>query len=121
MSRNRTIRTALNDVFWERVSQVLTERGLRYSHLWDKVIRDKNTYTNWRKKRTVPRISDIEEIAIALDVSPADLLRESRVVGALATPEQLVLPFEPGSKGVKLELECSAAGFVLRAPVQRVS
>ncbi len=39
--------------------------------------RDKNTYSNWRTRKTIPRLSDIEEIAAALNVAPADLLRPS--------------------------------------------
>ena len=78
------------------------------------VIRDKNTYTNWRNKRTIPKISDVEEIASALNVSPADLLRPSRGKKIARIAEQRQLPFEPGSKGAKLELEYTQVGFVLR-------
>ena len=77
MYRKKPIRTGLNDLFWDRVSEVLVEQGRQYSDLWQTVIRDKNTHTNWRNKRTIPQISDLEEIASALNVSPADLLRPS--------------------------------------------
>jgi transcriptional regulator with XRE-family HTH domain len=106
----------LNDLFWQRVSDVLSERGLVYGDLWEKVQRNKNTYTNWRKKRTIPQISDLEEIALALRVAPGDLLRPSGGHESAVIGEQLELPFEPGRKGASLELEYTAAGFVLKLP-----
>jgi len=113
--------TPLNDLFWDRVSEVLAGQGLQYADLWQTVVRNKNTYTNWRNKKTVPRISDVEEIASALHVSPADLLRRSEEQAPARVAEQLLLPFEPRWRGAKLELECTQVGFVLRIPAKRAS
>jgi len=89
--------------------------------LWEIVSRDKNTYTNWRKGRTIPQISDVEEIAAALNVSPAELFKPSEGKRTAQIVNQLQLPFEPGSKGAKLELECSPMGLVLKIPSKRAS
>ena len=121
MSRNKPTRTALNDLFWHRVTEVLEEQGLQYRDLWQTVVRDKNTYTNWRKRRTVPQLSDIEEIAAALHVSPAELLTASKTGQTARIGEQLQLPFELNSMSAKLELEYTAVGFVLRIPSSRAS
>jgi transcriptional regulator with XRE-family HTH domain len=107
---------SLNDLLWQRVSEVLSEQGRTFSDLWREVVRDKNTYTNWRSGKTVPRISDLEEIAQALRVSPADLLRTSRSNRRSKLVEQLQLPFNPGRKEARLELEYAATGFLLRLP-----
>jgi transcriptional regulator with XRE-family HTH domain len=95
---------------------VLAERGLAYGDLWEKVQRNKNTYTNWRKKRTIPQISDLEEIALALRIAPGELLRPSDGRESAPISEQLELPFEPGRKGASLELEYTAGGFILKLP-----
>ena len=50
---------------------MLAEQGRAYSDLWEDIVRHKNTYTNWRNLTTELRISDLEEIAKALHVSPA--------------------------------------------------
>jgi transcriptional regulator with XRE-family HTH domain len=108
-------------LFWNRVSEVLAGQGRQYRDLWQTVVRDKNTYSNWRNQRTIPRISDIEEIALALNVSPADLLKPSGGQATARLEEQLQLPFEPNSLGAKLELEYTPVGFILRIPVKRAS
>ena len=69
----------------------------------------------------MPQVSDIEEIASALRVSAADLLRPSLGRETALTPEQLQLPFEPGSQGAKLQVEYTPAGFILRIPATRAS
>ncbi len=75
MSRKKSgQRTTLNDLLWQRVDEVLAARGERRSELWKRVQRNKNTYTNWIKRRTVPQISDLEELAEALGVPASDLL-----------------------------------------------
>jgi transcriptional regulator with XRE-family HTH domain len=121
LSRKIPSRTALNDLFWTRVSEVLAGQGRHYRDLWKEVIRDKNTYSNWRNRKTIPQISDVEEIAAALSVSAADLFRLSDGRPAAIVGEQLQLPFEPNSKGAMLELECTPIGFVLRIPMRRAS
>ena len=121
MSRKKPTRTALNDLFWSRVSEVLSGQGRQYRDLWQAVVRDKNTYSNWRNRKTIPQLSDIEEIASALNVSPADLLTPSGGQPTARLGEQLQLPFEPNSMGAKLELEYTPVGFILRIPVKRAS
>ena len=69
----------------------------------------------------MPRISDVEEIASALNVDASELFRSSEGRSVPRLSEQLKLPFEPNSKGAKLELECTPAGFVVRIPVKQAS
>jgi transcriptional regulator with XRE-family HTH domain len=121
LSRKTPSRTALNDLFWNRVSEVLAGQGRQYRDLWKAVVRDKNTYSNWRNRKTIPQISDVEEIAAALNVSAADLFRVSDGQPVAVLGEQLQLPFEPNSKGASLELEYTPIGFVLRIPMRRAS
>lgn len=109
-------KTGLNALLWQRISEVLAEQGRAYRDLWEGVVRDKNTYTSWRNLKTELRISDLEEIAKALHVSPADLLRPSNGQPTQKVASQLELPFEPGRKGAKVELEYTVAGFILRLP-----
>jgi hypothetical protein len=106
-------RRGLNALLWQRISEVLAEQGLAYSDLWKKVVRDKNTHTNWRNLKTELRITDLEEVAKALNVSPAELLRPSTGEPTPKRSEQLELPFEPGRKGVRIELEYTPEGFIL--------
>jgi len=108
-------------LFWNRVSEVLAGQGRQHRDLWKTVARDKNTDSNWRTRKTIPRLSDIEEIAAAPNVAPADLLRPSDGRATARLGEQLQLPFEPNSMGAKLELEYTPVGFVLRIPVKRAS
>jgi hypothetical protein len=112
---DRTRRTGLNALLWQRIAEVLTEQHLEFSDLWRSVVRNKNTHTNWRNLKIEPRISDLEEIAGALQVSPADLLRPSFGQPTPRTAEQLELPFEPGRMGARVELEYTATGFILRS------
>jgi len=114
LSRKKNIPTALNDLLWLRIADVLAEKGLNYSDLRKQVRTNKNTFTGWLKKRTIPQISDLEEIAYVLHVAPEDLLRPSDGRQTTTPGQQLELVFEPGSKGVKLELECTPAGFLLK-------
>jgi hypothetical protein len=109
-------RAGLNELMWQRIAEVLAEQGRAYSDLWKEVVRDKNTYTSWRNLKTEIRITDLEEIARALRVSPADLLRPSNGRPTPKASEQLELPFEPGRKGASIELEYTVDGFILRLP-----
>jgi len=121
LSHRLPARTGLNDLFWSRVAEVLTAQGRHHRDLWKTVVRDKNTYSNWRNRKTIPRISDVEEIATALNVDAAELFRPSDGQPVARLSEQLKLPFEPNSKGAKLELECTPGGFVVRIPMKRAS
>ena len=109
--------SALNDVLWQRISEELAQRNLHFRDLWSKLDRDKNTFTNWKHKKTIPQISDLEELAYALGVHPAELLRPNRGGEKLQSmPEQLALQFEPGSKNARIEVECTPGGLLLRFP-----
>jgi len=115
---SRKNKTGLNELLWQRIDEVLSEQGRPYGDLWQEVVRDKNTYTNWRNRRTIPRVSDLEEIAQALHVDAADLLRPSPKQITPQLLDRLDLPFEPGRKGARMELEYTPAGFVIRPPAK---
>jgi len=114
MSRKKNQRTELNDLLWQRVGEILEQQGKRYHQLWKLVHRNKNTYTSWLKKRTMPQISDLQELSEALNVAPADLLQPSSAISGQAPVQAIQLPVMPGSKPVRFELEWSQAGIVLR-------
>jgi hypothetical protein len=113
MSRNT--QSALNDLLWERIAEILNERGQKYADLWRLVPRNKNTYTSWTKRRIIPSVADVEELAAALGVQAVELLSPTeRLAPSHEQPFQLQLPFEPGSKGVKIELQATTLGFALK-------
>lgn len=114
MSRKKNKRTELNDLLWQRVDEVLAQQGKRHHQLWKLVRRNKNTYTSWLKKRTMPQISDLQELSEALNVSPADLLQPSAAVAGKNPAQAIKLPLVPGSKPVRFELEWSYTGIVLK-------
>lgn len=121
MSRKkRAIRTGLNDVLWERVAEALSLQRKRLPDLWRALKRNKNTYTSWVNGRTTPQVSDLEELANALKVDAADLLRPVGQPLKLL-PRQLELPFEPGGKTAKVQLECTATGVVVRIADREVA
>lgn len=105
----------LNDLLWERIGEVLKERGETYAELWRKVRRDKNTYTNWIRRRTIPKVSDLQQLAEALETPAADLLSTlDRVRPGVAAPERLSLPFRIGPKSVQFEVKYTTSGLVLK-------
>src|SRR5579871_975560 len=118
MSRKKEAqRTALNDLLWRRVDEILESSGARRSELWKRIQRNKNTYTNWIKRRTMLQICDLEELAEALGVPASDLLRSpdqqdpsSRVPVAdnagegLDQPITLALELEVSGHSVRLRL-----------------
>jgi transcriptional regulator with XRE-family HTH domain len=105
----------LNDLLWERIDEVLRNRHETVSDLWRKVKRDKNTYTNWIRRRTIPKVSDLQEFAEALNVKAAELLCVPDAAGdATGAPEQLDLPFRIGPKSVQFEVQYTTSGLVLK-------
>ena len=105
----------LNDLLWERIGETLRNQHRRFPDLWASVKRDKNTYTNWLKKRTIPKISDLQELAAALGRTPADLLsREDNVQSSGKMSEQLEFSFGMGPKAVQLEVQYTTAGLILK-------
>ena len=105
-------RTTLNDLLWRRVDEILERTGQRRSELWKKMRRNKNTYTNWVKRRTILQISDLEEIAEALGVPASDLLRETDAAGDRVVA--LVSGRTEPELTVGLELQVSAQGLRIR-------
>lgn len=111
-------RTALNDLLWRRVDEILENSGERRSELWKRIQRNKNTYTNWTKRRTMLQISDLEELADALGVPASDLLRsqhtnEVRIqlpqsdveAKSAQQPMTLALELEVSSHGLRIRLK----------------
>lgn len=99
-----------------RIGEILRKQRKSFPDLWAKVERDKNTYTNWIRKRTIPKLSDLQELAAALGTTPAVLLSPPGEVGGRAEeqPEQLEFAFGMGGKSVQLEVEYTTAGLVLK-------
>lgn len=104
---------ALSAVVWQRIEEVMLRKGLNLKDLKQRVRRNKNTYTNWyREPRPVLRISDLEDLARALGVAPADLVTIPD--GQKDDRRQLVLPFEDGLPRTSIELEYTGTGLVIR-------
>jgi transcriptional regulator with XRE-family HTH domain len=67
----------INDILWLRIDNILRERGWTIADLRRAAGADErhqNTWYNWRRKKTVMKIDDLERIAIALGTTPANLL-----------------------------------------------
>lgn len=105
----------LNDLLWQRIGEILRSRGKNFTDLWAEVKRNKNTYTNWIQKRTIPKVSDLQELAAALNVTPAQLLTP-RQDGTETDeqPGQLELAFGIGRRSVQIELQYTTAGVILK-------
>ena len=91
-------------VFWDRVDEILSSQRRDHQYLRSTVQRNKNTYTSWFKRRSLSRIKDLEDIAAALGVAPAELLI-SEEDGPYKRTQQLELPFQPGTHSAKFEVE----------------
>jgi hypothetical protein len=110
---------ALHDVFWHHVDRRISSKphGRRYLERELKRLnkeRDKNTYTNWFKPpRPNVRLSDLEDVATALQVPPSALIAPV-AVEAPGSPLQLELPFGPDARRVSLELEATDEALTLR-------
>jgi len=123
--------TTLNETVWQRVLEILRSKHLEIGDLRQLmgqkgIERHFNTFTAWRRgKRIGPKpegsaaaergqrptlkVTDLEDLAKALDVSPAELLESPG-----AAPRQLELPFEVDSHLARFELECTGKGVVIR-------
>jgi DNA-binding Xre family transcriptional regulator len=95
---------------WVRIEEILEAKNLSINDLRAKITRNKNTFTNWRNRPDI-KISDIEEIAAALDVRPHELFKTKG-----SQPSQLELPLEMDGRTAVLELECQEGKIVLRRP-----
>ena len=115
---------ALVEVLWGRVKEAVDaspagHKGVQRALESMQRGRNKNTYTKWLSPkfsgpRPNIRISDLEDLASALNVPPAGLLT-SNGGSPKPVPQQLELPFQPGSHEVKLKIECVETGIVLRS------
>lgn len=99
-----------------RIGEILRKQRKSFPDLWAMVERDKNTYTNWIRKRTIPKLSDLQELAAALGTTPAVLLSPPSAVADRADelPEQMEFAFEMGGKSVQFEVEYTTVGLVLK-------
>jgi transcriptional regulator with XRE-family HTH domain len=104
----------LNELLWQRVAEMLNEQGIKHVDLWRRLGGNKNTHTSWMNGRTVPNLSDLEELAEILRVPAADLLRPVEDGRTPKRAEKLELPFSPGSKGAQLEVQYTPLGLILR-------
>ena len=111
---------ALLDTFWEQVGRTVSERHGRKQvqtalrRLGE--AKNKNTYTTWfgRGPRPNLRLSQVEDLARALQVQPATLFVGDGVLPPPA-PHQLELPFEPGTpKTARLEIEAGPKSLIVR-------
>jgi hypothetical protein len=65
-----------NSLVWQNIDRLLLSRGIGKVELKRIVRRNKNTYTNWfMEPRPILKISDVDEIAAALDIAPSELLK----------------------------------------------
>lgn len=109
---------SLADVFWNHVDQRLSakqrgrtelERELNRLHRG----RNKNTYTKWFNERPDVRLSDVEDVAIALSVPVATLI-SPELPNSPSSAIQLELPFTADLRRVSFELEASESALKLR-------
>ncbi|MEX2260541.1 MAG: hypothetical protein WD696_01250 [Bryobacteraceae bacterium] len=93
---------------------------MKFGDLKDRIQRNKNTFTNWRKDpRPILKVSDIDDLARALEVPPAALVSQPNGNSLGAADGQLFLPFGPEEGVASVELECTGGGLVIRKPVGR--
>jgi hypothetical protein len=111
----------LRDLLWLEVDRRVGPKPSgkrRLKHQLMKIKhRDKNTYTNWLTKpvdqRPDIRLSDLEDLATALQVPPAELITSEPTV--MPSPSlQLELPFPSEGRHVSLELEATDSALRLR-------
>jgi len=104
----------LSALVWRNFDRVLAAKRITASDFKRLVRRNKNTYTNWFKDpRPVLKITDLNDIATALDIPAIDLL--TPMASAQRATNQLELPFDGNSNRVTLQIESHVGGLVLRA------
>jgi DNA-binding Xre family transcriptional regulator len=108
----------LNSIVWQNIDRLLAARGIGQAGLKQIVRRNKNTYTNWfHEPRPILKIDDLDDLAAALEVTPADLVSPS--LGAHGKADRIELPFAPNSLKAAVEIESVHGGFVLLRPSNR--
>jgi hypothetical protein len=113
----------LVETLWDRVRTVIEaapkgRKGVQEAFEGMQKARNKNTYTKWLSPRFSGarpdiRISDLEDLAAALNVPATELLAMNGKAPATA-PHQLELPFDSGSRSVTVKLECATKGLIIR-------
>lgn len=113
----------LVDVFWNHVDLRISSEPQGRIELERRLKRlgrgrDKNAYTNWfnaRPSGSRPniRLSDLEDVATALDVPPSSLV--APVTGDVPSSAiQLELPFGSAVNRISLEMEATDSAVKLR-------
>jgi len=116
----------LRDTFWFQVDRHVGPKPSGRRRLKNELMkirhRDKNTFTSWLSKpldqRPDVRLTDLEDVAAALQVSPADLVTPE-TPNVSVSSFQLELPF--GTDTRRLTLELDATDSVIRMRVSRKS
>jgi len=113
----------LVETFWDRVKAAIEatptgRKGVKKALEGMQRERNKNTYTKWLSPkfsgaRPDIRISDLEDLAAALNV-PANELLVMNGKPPMAAPQQLELPFGSDSRSVTVKLECGTKSLVIR-------
>ena len=115
----------LVEVFWHHVDRAVSSRPRGRKDLTQALTRlnrgrDKNTYTNWFKeprpegeRRPNLRLSDLEDVATALNVAPAVLIAPVSAEPAVSGL-QLELPFGPDVSRISVEVEATGSALSLR-------
>jgi hypothetical protein len=105
----------LNFAVWQNIDRILASKGILRTDFKRIVGRNKNTYTNWfNEPRPILKITDLHDIANALEVTPTELLKPALSVHR--PTNQLELPFEPNSTIVNVQVQCVTGGIILRPP-----
>ena len=105
---------SLSDSVWLRIDEIMLSKKLSFRDLRGLIRRNKNTYSNWRRQpRPILRISDLEDLARALQVDPSSLL-VAPDTAELDPSRQLALPFDRGATCVEVCIECSDGGLIIR-------
>jgi|SRR5580704_7761306 hypothetical protein len=111
----------LRDLFWLQVDRRIgpkpSEKRRVKGQLMKIRYRDKNTFTNWLTKplseRPDIRLSDLEDVAAALQVLPTELI-SSELTSMPASDLQLELPFPREAGHLSLELETTNSALKVR-------
>jgi hypothetical protein len=115
----------LVDVFWHHVDRTISSKPRGRKDLTKELKRlskgrNKNTYTNWFKEprpigeaRPNLRLSDVEDVATALNVPPGALIAPMSATLAVSAL-QLDLPFGPDVSRISFEVEATGSALSLR-------
>jgi hypothetical protein len=114
---------ALREILWGRVDNAVGaspqgRKGVQTALESMQKPKNKNTYTRWlspkfANARPDIRISELEDLAAALNVPAASLLTSNGVPPTPAV-QQLELPFGSGPHKVTVKMECTTKSLILR-------